>query len=190
MALSFPTPPNPATLFVSGAGDSYIGTYAAAGADSPALRHMGPTLGGVSIEYKRDMHPIDVDQFLGAVAAIPIKEECTIKFTLLDMTIANFYRALNMSVNQLTLGDRTDNSGSAGLGEENAQLYVQFVWKGKAPAQSSATSRIWQFYKCVTLSVSEVKMEKAKEAGLQVTLRALTDPTVTTANKVGKIIDA
>lgn len=190
MALSFPTAPNPATLFVSGAGDSYIGTYAAAGADSSALRHMGPTLGGVTIEYKRDMHPIECDQFLGAVAAIPIKEECTIKFTIMDMTIANFYKALNMSLNTLTLGDRTDNAGSAGLGEETAQLYFQFVWKGKPPAQSSATSRIWQFYKCFTMSASEVKMEKSKEAGVQVTLRALTDPSVTTANKVGKVIDA
>lgn len=190
MALSFPTAPNPATLFVSGAGDSFIGTYAAAGADSSSLRHMGPTLGGVAIEYKRDMHPVECDQFLGAVAAFPTKEECTIKFTLLDMTIANFYKALNMSVNTLTLGDRTDNSGSTGLGEETAQQYFQFVWKGKAPAQSSATARIWQFYKVVTLSAAEVKMEKGKETGVAVTLRALTDPTVTTANKVGKVIDA
>lgn len=190
MPLSFPTPPNPATLFVSGAGDFYIGTYAAAGADSVALRHMGPTLGGVAIEYKRDLHPVECDQFLGAVAAFPIKEECSIKLTLQDMTIANFYKAMNLSLNTLTAGDRTDNSGSTGLGEETAQLYFQAVWKGKAPAQSSATSRIWQFYKCVTMSVSEVKMEKSKEAGVQVTIRALTDPTVTTANKVGKIIDA
>lgn len=190
MALNFPTPPNPATLFVSGAGDCYFGTYAAAGADSPSLRHMGPTLGGVEIEYKKDVHPIECDQFLGAVAAIPIKEECTIKFTLMDMTIANFYKALAMSVNTLVLGDRTDNSGSAGLGEETTQLYIQFVWKGKAPSQSSATSRIWQFYKGVVMSASAVKFEKAKESGVQVTIRALTDPTVTTANKVGKVIDA
>ena len=188
--LTFPTAPNPATLFVSGAGDSYFGTYAAAGADSAALTHMGPTFGGVAIEYKRDVHPVECDQFLGAVAAFPMKEECTIKFTLQDMTLATFYKALNLSVNTLVLGGRTDNSGSIGLGEETAQLYFQFVWKGKAPAQSSATSRIWQFYKCVTMSASEVKFEKTKETGVQVTLRALTDPTVTTANKVGKVIDA
>jgi len=190
MALNFPTAPNPATLFVSGAGDFYIGTYAAAGADSAALRHMGPTSGGVAIEYKRDVHPVECDQFLGAVAAFPMKEECTIKVTLQDMTIANWHKAMNMSVNTLTAGDRTDNSGSSGLGEENAHLYYQVVWKGKAPSQSSATARIWQFYKCVTMSVAEVKMEKAKETAVQVTIRALTDPTVTTANKVGKIIDA
>lgn len=190
MALTFPTPPNPATLFVSGAGDFFIGTYVVAGADSPTLRHMGPTLGGVSIDYKKDTHPIECDQFLGAVAFIPIKEEVTIKLTLQDMTIANFYKALNMSVNSLVAGDRTDNSGSSGIGEENAQTYYQVVWKGKAPAQSSATSRIWQFYKCFTMSASEVKMEKSKEAAVQVTIRALTDPSVTTANKVGKVIDA
>jgi hypothetical protein len=188
--LNFPTAPNPATLFISGAGDLYIGTYAAAGADSAALRHMGPTSGGIAIEYKRDMHPVECDQFLGAVAAFPTKEACTIKVTLQDMTLANFYKALNMSVNTLTAGDRTDNSGSMGLGEETAQLYFQVVWKGKAPAQSSATSRIWQLYKCFTVTAGEVKNEKTKEAGVQVTLQALTDPTVTTANKVGKIIDA
>lgn len=190
MALSFPTPPNPATLFISGAGDFYIGTYIAAGADSISLRHMGPTLGGMALEYKRDVHPVECDQFLGAVAAFPIKEECSIKVTLQDMTIANFYKALNMSVNTLVGGDRTDNSGSTGIGEETGQLYYQAVWKGKPPAQSAATSRIWQFYKCVTMSVSEVKMEKSKEAAVQVVIRALTDPTVTTANKVAKIIDA
>ncbi len=188
--LTFPTAPNPATLFVSGAGDSFFGTYAAAGADSAALTHTGPTFGGVAIEYKRDVHPVECDQFLGAVAAFPTKEECTIKFTLLDATLANYYMAQNMSVNTLVLGGRTDNSGSIGIGEETAQKYFQFVWKGKPPAQSSATSRIWQFYKCVTMSVSELKNEKTKETSYQVTLRALTDPTVTTANKVGKVIDA
>ena len=190
MPLSFPTAPNPATLFVSGAGDFYIGTYAAAGADSAALVHMGPTQGGMASEYKRDVHPVEVDQFLGAVAAFPTKEEFTLKVTLMDMTIANFYKALNLSLNTLVGGGRTDNSGSTGLGEETAQLYFQAVWKGKPPAQSSATSRIWQMYKCVTMSVSEAKMEKTKETGIQVTIRALTDPTVTTANKVAKIIDA
>lgn len=190
MALSFPTAPNPATLFVSGAGDLYFGTYAAAGADSPALTHMGPTLGGITIEYKRDMHPIECDQFLGAVAAIPIKEECTIKATLQDGTIANIYKAMNMSVNTLVSGGRTDNTGSMGGGEENAQLYFQLVWKGKPPAQSAATTRVAQFYKCFTMTVGELKMEKSKEAGYAVTIRALTDPTVTTANKAFKLIDA
>ena len=190
MALSFPTAPNPATLFVSGAGDLFIGTYAAAGADSAALTHMGPTSGGVAIEYKRDMHVVECDQFLGGVAAFPMKETCTVKVTLMDMTLANFYKSLNMSLNTLVGGGRTDNSGSMGLGEESAQLYYQLVWKGKAPAQSSATSRVWQFYKCFTVTASEVKNEKTKEASVQLTIQALTDPTVTTANKAGKVIDA
>lgn len=190
MAIPFATPPNPATLFVSGAGDAYIGPYVAAGADPVSTYHVGPTLGGFSIDPKRDIHVVDTDQFIGAVAAFPTKEEWTIKFTVQDATIANIYKTANLSVNTLVGGGRTDNSGSTGLGEETAQLYYQFILKGRPPAQSAATSRVWQFYKCVTASVSELKMEKTKETAWAITIRALTDPTVTTANKVGKLIDA
>src|SRR5574340_28082 len=172
--LTFPTPPNPATLFIIGTGDIHIGTYAAAGADSAALRHMGPTLGGIAVEYKRDVHFVESDQFLGAHAAVPIKEECTVKFTLQDLTLANYYKAMGMTLNSLTLGDRADNAGSMGIGEETALAPVQIVVKSKPPAQSSATSRVWQFYKCVFAGASEVKLEKGKEAAVQFTYRART----------------
>jgi len=190
MALSFPTAPNPATLFVKGAGRFYLGTYAAAGADSPSLRDMGPTSGGIAIEYNNEKHAVECDQFLGAVAMFPSKETVTVKVTLQDATIANLYKAYGFSLNTLTLGDRTDNSGSSGLGEETATVYYQLVWKGEAPSQSSATARVWQFYKAVVEKVAEVKMEKGKETAVQFTFRCLTDPSVTTANKCGKVFDA
>ena len=56
--------------------------------------------------------------FLGAVAAFPTKEEHTVKVTLLDTTLANVYKSLGMSLNTLTAGDRTDNTGSVGIGGE------------------------------------------------------------------------
>lgn len=190
MPLNFPTSAAKPEYVKRGAGDFYVGTYIPAGADATDLRHMGPTQGGVEASFKRTMHEIEVDQFLGPVAAFPIKEEFSLKVTLLDTTLANVKKALQWSVNTLTGGDRTDNSGQVGLGEENAILYHQLVWRGLPAPQSSAATSILQYYKCVVTDVAAVKFEKGKETAVQVTFRALTDPSISTANKVGKWIEA
>lgn len=190
MPLVFPTAASDPQTIRRGAGRFYICTYVAAGADASTIRDMGPTLGGIEFDPKRTQHPIEVDQFLGPIAAFPIKEEHTIKVTLLDTTLANVYKALGMSTNTLVAGDRTDNSGSIGLGEENAILYYQLIWKGTPPPQSAATTSIIQLYKCAFSGASSIKFEKPKESAIQLTFMALTDPTVTTANKVGKWLEA
>jgi hypothetical protein len=186
MALTFPTSAAKPEFIRRGAGDIYIGAWVPAGADTPTLRHMGPTLGGIEFDPKRTLHNIIVDQFLGPVAAFPTAEDFTIKFTLLDTTLANFYKAMQYAQNTLVGGDRTDASGSLGLGEENAYTYYQIVWKGTPPPQSAASASILQFYKCVFTQVAAIKFEKEKESALQVTYTCLTDPSITTANKVGK----
>ena len=190
MALNFPPSAVKPEYVKRGAGEFFIASYIAAGADGTDLRHMGPTQGGVEFGMKRTMHEVDVDQFLGPVAAFPIKEEFSVKVTLLDTTLATVRKALQLSVNTLTGGERTDNSAQLGLGEENAILYHQLVWRGFPAPQSAASAQIIQFFKCVILDVSAVKFEKGKETGVQVTFRALTDPSISTAAKVGKWIEA
>ena len=190
MALVFPTAASDPQTIRRGAGRFYIGTYVAAGADASTIRDMGPTLGGIEFDPKRTMHPIECDQFLGAVAAFPTKEEFTLKVTLLDTTLANVYKALAMSLNTLVGGDRTDNSGSVGMGEESAILYYQLLWKGTPPPQSSATTSVVQLYKCAFSGASSIKFEKGKESAIQLTFIALTDPSVTAQNKVGKWLEA
>jgi hypothetical protein len=189
MALVFPSSSVKAEYIRHGAGDFYIGTYVAAGADAATIRHMGPTLGGLSFDPKRTMHPIEVDQFLGSIASFPTKEDFIVKVTLLDTTLANVYKALAYATNTLTAGDRTDNAGSMGLGEESREVYYQLLWKGNPPSQSSAAASIIQLYKCAFEAVAEIKFEKPKETGIQITFRALTDPSITTANKVGKWLE-
>lgn len=190
MPLVFPTAASDPQTIRRGAGRFYICGYVAAGADASVIRDMGPTLGGISFDPKRTMHEIEVDQFLGAVAAFPTKEDFTVKVTLLDTTLANVYKALQLSLNTLTAGDRTDNTGSMGLGEESAILYYQLLWKGTPAPQSSATTSVVQLYKCAFSGSSEIKFEKGKESALQLTFKALTDPSVTTVNKVGKWFEA
>ncbi len=190
MPLVFPTAASDPQTIRRGAGRFYLCTYVAAGADASVIRDMGPTLGGFEFDAKRTMHPIEVDQFLNAVASFPTKEEHTVKVTLLDTTLANVYKALGMSLNTLTGGDRTDNTGSIGLGEESAISYYQLLWKGTPPPQSSATTSVIQLYKCAFMAASSIKMEKAKESAIQLTFIALTDPSVTTQNKVGKWLEA
>lgn len=190
MALIFPTDAAKPEYITHGAGRFYIGAYVAAGADASPLRDMGSTLGGIGFDPKRGMHLVEVDQYLGPIASFPIKEDHTIKVTLLDATLANIYKALAYSANTLTGGDRTDNSGQFGLGEETKELYYQIVWKGTPPSQSTATARILQLYKCSFEAIAEIKFEKAKESAFQLTFRALSDPSVSTANKVGVWKDA
>ena len=190
MPLVFPTDATSALTIKRGAGRFYICTYVAAGADASTIRDMGATLGGLEFDAKRTMHPVEVDQFLNAIASFPTKEEHTVKVTLLDTTLANIYKALGMSLNTLTAGDRTDNTGSIGLGEESAILYYQLLWKGTPAPQSSATTSVIQLYKCAFSGASSIKFEKGKESAIQVTFMALTDPTVTTQNKVGKWFEA
>ena len=110
--------------------------------------------------------------------------------TILDTTLANVYKMLQAASNTLVGGDRTDNSGSMGLGEENTILYYQCVWVGTPAPQSSASTSIIQLYKCSITGVAPLKFEKGKETAVQITIRALTDPSVTTANKVGKWFEA
>lgn len=190
MALSFPTSAAKPEFIRRGAGNFYIGAYIAAGADTVTLRHMGPTSGGFELDPKATKHEIEVDQFLGPVAAFPTKEEFTAKVTILDTTLANVYKMLQAATNTLVGGDRTDNSGSMGLGEENTILYYQCVWVGTPAPQSSASTSVIQLYKCSITGIAPLKFEKGKETAVQITIRALTDPSVTTANKVGKWFEA
>ena len=190
MALTFPTNAAKPEYIRRGAGNFYIGAYIAAGADTVTLRHMGPTSGGFELDPKATVHEIEVDQYLGPVAAFPMKEEFTAKVTILDTTIENIKWMLHSVSNTLVGGGRTDNSGSLGLGEENTISYYQCVWVGAPPPQSAATTSIIQLYKCRITGVAPLKFEKGKETAVQITIRALTDPSVTTPNKVGKIFEA
>lgn len=190
MALNYPTSAAKPEYVKRGAGECFIGDYASAGADTVTLRHLGPTQGGVEYDPKRAFHEVECDQFIGAVAAFPIKEEFTFKVTILDTTLANVAKALQLSTSRLTGGDRTDNSGTLLMGEETAILYHQFVWRGIPAPQSAATTQVLQLFKVVVIAASPIKFEKAKETAVQLTLRALTDPSISTAGKVGKWFEA
>ena len=185
MALVFPSDDASAQFAYNGAGKLYIGAYVASGADATLTDgFVGATTGGVEFDPKRTVHPIEVDQYLGAIGAFPTKEDYQVKFTSVDTTLANFKRILALSTSTLTGGTRASTTGALNLGEENARAYYQIVWSGAAlTSNTGSTARILQLYRCVFMSVGAVKFEKGKETTVQVTFTALSDPSAVAAGK-------
>jgi hypothetical protein len=184
MALSFPSDDASGQLAYSGAGKLYLGAYVASGADAGTLWFVGGTQGGVEFDPKRTQHEIEVDQYLGPIAAFPTKENYSVKFTTVDATLKNIQQVLAWNKNALTAGTRTDNTGSLPLGEETNRVYLQLVWKGAAlPGYTTGTARILQLYRAVFMGSGAIKMEKGKETSVQVTFHALSDPSAVLAGK-------
>jgi hypothetical protein len=192
MALTYPADPTNSAYIRKGTGRLYLGAWVTGGADANPLVDLGPTQGDIGFTYKKSMKVIECDQFLNGIGAFPSKEEFDLKATFIDLTLANWYRLVGSSVRTITGGDRADNSGSVGLGEENAIKYWQLVWRGFPPASSSATISRIQCWRVIVTGASEVKFGKAKESSLQVTFMPLTDPTAILAGKdpIGAWVEA
>lgn len=175
----------------AGAGKLYLSPYVASGADATSLTFIGATQGGVEFDFKRSQKLVESDQYLGSINAFPIKEEFSVKFTVLESTLEAIKNAFLWN-GTLTDGTRagTNAYGSLVLGEESTQQFRQLVWKGLAP-YGYAGSRYIQLWKVTFKSAAALKYEKGKEISYQITLDALTDPSAVWASKpaVGQILD-
>lgn len=193
MALVFPSDVSDGRYVVGGVGKMYIGPYTANGADAASLAFLGGTIGGIEVDQKRDLHLIDLDEWLSPAAAFPAKEEFGFKATFAETYLANLQNFLFNFGNALTGGGRgTGPTGSLTLGEDKTRNYRQLVYRGPAtPNYGAAVQRYYQFWQCVPVAIGPTKYEKGKEATIAVTFRALADPTafLAGANPLGKVFE-
>jgi len=191
MALTFPANLENAAYARTGCGRLYVANYVAAGVDGTSLTLLGMTQDGVELHFNRSQEKIECDQFLGAIGAFPVKEECTIKFKLVDTVLANVKRAWILST-AMTAGDRADSTGGTlPFGEDTSRNYKQVIYQGPGIPLVGGTT-IVQLYRCVLRSASPIKFAKNEVSMVEVVLDALTDPSITvSASKgcVGQIID-
>ena len=192
MALVYPSDPNTSVLYRRGSGQVYLGAWVTGGADASPLTHLGGSQSGIEFTYKRTMKEVDTDQILSPIAAFPSKEEADLKVTILDLSLANLHNAMGLKSATLTAGGRTDNSGNWNIGGENTEAYFQVIWKGTPIPASSAALSVIQLWKCYVAAAGALKFEKGKESGVQITFRALADPTAIAAGKtdLGKWFEA
>lgn len=182
MALSFPSEVRTETFYVRGVGELYIGAWVTGGADATLYRCGGLNT-PIEFEYKRDFTLVETEQDLAPIDAFPSKESCTLKASFLDMTLKNYHDILMLASTSLTAGGRADNSGSVKGGGDKARSFLQVVWQGAVPAQSSATSRVIQIYKAIPSSVGSLKFDKKNPSSFAVTFTALHDKAAELAGK-------
>lgn len=192
MALVFPTDDVDDLLVQRGAGYLYFAPQTVAGADPAALFFLGATEGGIEWDPKLSRVPIEIDQRLNSIGSFPSKETPSMKTTLVQVNLANLWNAIGTAQSGfLTGGDQFGSVGDLLLGEWNARRYMQLVWLGARPGDSSGT-RTYQFWKATPFSAAALKTQRDKITSVAVEWMLHTDIAAQAAGlgAYGKIIDA
>ena len=185
MAIVLPATDIEPRQILVGAAKVYIAAQTTNGADAGSPIYLGATDGGTSIHLNYQKHHIGVDQELNEVASVPIKEEVTVKTTIKQLNLANFYQILQTGEAAMTLvgGAIGDTASSLTGGEQKLIKYWQLILRLIAPPAATNTTRLFQAWKCYVHQVGAMKGEKPKEMMLPVTWKCLTDNGAKTAGK-------
>lgn len=189
--------------FIQGPTKLFMATYLVNGADAPTGTMTALGLidkAGIEFDHKLTFAETEVDQFTTPADAFMTKQEYDIKFNLVEMSPANVLAFLgaaagslsvNAGVSTQLLGEPQDVSATTT--PSMRALYKQFLFQFPSTGHDQTTSPIGaygyiQLFKAYIQAHGAIKFSKDNLAMVNVTVRALTDLTVSGAGKVGKII--
>ena len=179
------TSPSPANI-AQGAAVVSLSAWVTAGG-SGTFTDVGYTDGPTGLKIDRENKIIEVEQLLGPVAAIPVKQGIKIKVNLVEALLENWRKAFAQSV---ALGGTTPNFVLAL--DEIAEIYLQvkivtkphrLAMGGTPPATGARTIIIWR---CVVENTDELQFAKSSPQIMPVTFVAMEDPTVTASATLGR----
>jgi hypothetical protein len=186
MPLSLPTTDIDGGMILPFPARFYLAPQTVNGADSGALKFLGATAaGGAEFHFAKTSHHVMTEQYLNEVTSFPTKEEYTLKATFAELNLDKLNTILGTGEAAMTLvgGLRASTSSSLTFGEQKLAAFFQLVVKGIAPPGATNAQRLIQAYKAVVSSLGAIKLDKAKETGLQVTFKCLTDTGAISASK-------
>lgn len=160
-----------------------VGPWVTAGG-AGTLVDVGYTEGGVELQQTQEDTPIDPDQEPGTIARFPVSTGYSLKFTMLEATLANLLTAFRQAAANLT---GTPPNETLQIGEA-AESYLQIQLVGKGGGSTGV--RTVTCWKGMVESTEPVAMRKNEPAKVGVTVALLRDPSVAAAGKHLKIVES
>lgn len=167
-----------ATNLVIGTVDSFkVGAYGAAEGDAVDV---GLTDGGLEVEYTSEEHEVYVDQHLGPVEAVTIKENMVLKINVAESSLANMamacgYPTTAVADGVFTFGDKSEI-------RDYKVVYANV--KGPGPG-----TRKFTIFRSKVKAVMAQKYMKDDLAFVPVEITVLADTTKSAAQRFGTVAD-
>lgn len=172
-------------VLVGAASTVKFGAYVSDHAPA-TLSDVGFTMGGVMFDPTVELHAVEVDQYLGTLAALPKKRDVEVKMKLAEATIENLRLALAQPTGNVT--GTAPNETIYYDGSAVAQYYqIEIVGPGLG-TNSTRTITMWKAY---IKDVAAITMQKDAEQALDLTLGLCEDVTsVTNPDSFMTIVDS
>ena len=120
----------------------------------------------------------------GPILSEPTSTRGSLKFVMSEQSVPNFLTAFRQpTANQTGTGDNLTILVGAGTSGQYHQMKIV----GKGPGTTAV--RTWTVWKCATESIGGISVSKKEFGKVEVTMKVLLDPSVTTADKFFKQID-
>lgn len=164
-----------------------VGAYVAA-AGAGTLADVGALEGGATVTFTKGSEPINADSVPGPLRIVPTDVGIMVKGVMLETTLTLLRKLLSQPAANLT-GTAPNESLLVG---QPAEEYFQVTIKGEGPSGTNDTHGT----ETITIWMAELKIDgettiaKGKAQAYNVTITGCWDTTVTTADKMFKIVDA
>lgn len=168
----------PVSNIVIGTIDSF--KVAAYGAAEGAATDVGLTDGGLEVDHTSEEHEVYVDQHLGPVDVVTIKENMTLKVNVAEASLANM--ALAMGYPSTAVADGTFTFGDKSDIRDYRTIYVNV--KGPGPG-----TRKFTIHRAKLKAAMAQKYVKDELAFVPVEIIVLADTTKTVAERFGTVAD-
>lgn len=189
---------------IQGPVQLYYAPYVPNGADPAqnAIKSLGMIdKAGIEFDHKPTFADVETDALTSPVDSFLTKQDWMLKFNLEELSPANVAFILGApasslvvggGVSTLGLGDPFDVQASANPSMRPPYFCAMFRFPSPGHDQTTSPIGAWgyyQFFKAYVQSHGAIKYGKDTLSIANVSLRALSDITVSGANKIGKKID-
>jgi hypothetical protein len=139
--------------------------------------------GPITLELTWEDVEYEPEQEDGPILSEPVSTRAALKFMMSEQSVDNFLLSLRQpAANKSGTGDDL----TLLVGGAQAQ-YHQMKIVGKGPGTTAV--RTWTIWKCATESASGITVTKREFGKVEVGMKCLLDPSVTTGDKIFKQID-
>lgn len=169
-----------------GAATIYVDPYVAAGSAVGSPTEVGFTRGATTITPAYTDYEVKAEQAAGTIKRVNTDTSFAIKVPMIESTLEHWRDAFRQPAANLT-GDGSSADKVLLVGAAS-EVYKQVKLAGEGLG-SAATREVWG-WKCIAGEVAELGVTKEAEQLVEVTYQALHDASVSTADKILKIVDA